>query len=347
MHRRRDHGGVIFVDLRDREGLLQVVFDPDRPEIFAERNASAANSSCRSKASCARDRRARSTTTCDRPDRGAGARTRRPEPLGDAAVPPRRARSTRSCASYRYLDLRREEHARKPAPAPPRHDGDAPLPRRRGFVDVETPMLTRATPEGARDYIVPSRTHPGKFFALPQSPQIFKQLLMMSGIRSLLSDRALLPRRGPARRSPAGVHAARHRDELRRRGRRHGDDGSAPCATCSRTCSISTCRSRSRACPTPRRCIATASDKPDLRIDLELVEVADLMDGVEFKVFAGAAATPRVASRRCVCPAATKADAQGDRRLHGLRRSLRRARSRLYQGERRRAEAAMACSRRF
>jgi aspartyl-tRNA synthetase len=82
---------------------------------------------------------------------------------------------------YRYLDLRRPEMTAAPAPAP-RSPARCALPRRHGFIDIETPMLTRTTPEGARDYLVPSRTHPGQFFALPQSPQLFKQLLMMSGI---------------------------------------------------------------------------------------------------------------------------------------------------------------------
>ena len=184
VHRRRDHGGVIFVDLRDREGLLQVVFDPDAAAVFAEaeRLRSECVIACRGHGAAA-SRRARPTRT-SRPAQVelARARDRGAEPLRAAAVPARRGRQARrSRLKYRYLDLRRDVMQQR---LRLRHavtramraylDGN-------GFVDIETPMLTKATPEGARDYLVPSRTQPGKFFALPQSPQIFKQLLMMAG----------------------------------------------------------------------------------------------------------------------------------------------------------------------
>ena len=182
VHRRRDHGGVIFVDLRDRDGLLQIVFDPDAAAVFAEagrvrgefvlevtglvrrRPAGTANAQL---ASGQVELLARELVVLNRA-----------EPLPFQLDEEVREEVR---LKYRYLDLRREvmqqrlllRHAVTRAIR-------AWLDAHR-FVDIETPMLTKATPEGARDYLVPSRTHPGKFFALPQSPQIFKQLLMISG----------------------------------------------------------------------------------------------------------------------------------------------------------------------
>src|SRR5882672_670409 len=142
VHRRRDHGGVIFVDLRDREGLLQIVFDPDAKQVFAEAE------------------RLRSEFVVH--VRGLV----RASPAGTANA---------NLASGQVEVIARElELLNRSEPLPFQLDEQV-------IVDLETPMLTKATPEGARDYLVPSRTHPGKFFALPQSPQIFKQLLMMSG----------------------------------------------------------------------------------------------------------------------------------------------------------------------
>src|SRR5688500_481786 len=182
VHRRRDHGGVIFVDLRDREGLLQVVFDPDDPQLFAEaerlrgefviqvtgrvreRPAGTANANL---ASGKVELLARALVTLNRAE---------PLPFQlDEHV------SEEVRLKYRYIDLRREDMSKrlrlrhKITRAMRQYLDDA------GFVDIETPVLTKATPEGARDYLVPSRTHAGKFFALPQSPQIFKQLLMVAG----------------------------------------------------------------------------------------------------------------------------------------------------------------------
>ena len=183
VHRRRDHGGVIFVDLRDREGLLQVVFDPDRAEIFAEAERIRGEYVLKVKG-----------LVRNRPEGLVNPKMRTGkvevlahelEVLNRAETPPfhhDEQANEELRLKYRYLDLRREDmlnnlRLRHQVTMAMREflDGD-------GFVDVETPMLTRATPEGARDYVVPSRTHPGKFFALPQSPQIFKQLLMMSGL---------------------------------------------------------------------------------------------------------------------------------------------------------------------
>ena len=183
VHRRRDHGGVIFVDLRDREGLLQVVFDPDRAEVFREAERLRNEFVVQREGQGARAPGGHGERQSRHPARWSCWRAElellnRSEPLPfqlDEQV------SEEVRLKYRYLDLRRR--------------GDEQRLRLRhritramrgyldahGFIDLETPMLTKATPEGARDYLVPSRTHPGKFFALPQSPQIFKQLLMIAG----------------------------------------------------------------------------------------------------------------------------------------------------------------------
>ncbi|HET7756854.1 MAG TPA: amino acid--tRNA ligase-related protein, partial [Steroidobacteraceae bacterium] len=183
VHRRRDHGGVIFVDLRDREGLLQIVFDPELAAVFAEaerlRNEYVVRVTGR-----VRERPAGTAN----PHLASGrvellARElellNRSEPLPfqlDEQV------SEEVRLRYRYLDLRREVMSerlrlRHRLTRSMRGYLDA-----HGFVDLETPMLTKATPEGARDYLVPSRVHPGYFYALPQSPQQLKQLLMVAGI---------------------------------------------------------------------------------------------------------------------------------------------------------------------
>jgi aspartyl-tRNA synthetase len=300
VHRRRDHGGVIFVDLRDREGLVQVVCNPDAAEVFAnaeklrnefvvrvegkvrERPPGTVNSNL---ASGRVEIVADSVEIINRAD---------PLPFQlDEQV------SEEVRLRYRYLDLRREVMTTR---LRQRHaitrsmrsflDGH-------GFIDIETPMLTKATPEGARDYLVPSRTHPGKFFALPQSPQIFKQLLMVAGferyyqIVRCFRDEDLRADRQPEFTQLdietsflSQQQITELMEELVRTLFREVMQQELPR-------------------PFPRMSYAEAmrrygSDKPDLRIALELVDVADLVANCDFKVFAGPAKDPagRVAALR-------------------------------------------------
>jgi aspartyl-tRNA synthetase len=289
VHRRRDHGGVIFLDLRDREGLLQVVFDPDRADIFAEAERIRGEFVLAVKGKV----RERPEGTIN-PNMVTGhveVLAQELEVLNRAETPPfhhDEQANEELRLKYRYLDLRREDML-----------GNLRLRHRvtramreyldnAGFVDVETPMLTRATPEGARDYIVPSRTHPGKFFALPQSPQLFKQLLMMSGLdRYYQIVRCFRDEDLRADRQPEFTQldiemsfvneeiVTGEMESLMRHVFKVVLDVELPD-------------------PFPRMSYAEAmqrfgSDKPDLRIDLELIEVADLVADVEFKVFAGPA----------------------------------------------------------
>ena len=292
VHRRRDHGGVIFIDLRDREGLLQVVFDPDRPEIFAEAERIRGEYVLAVKGKV----RERPEGTIN-PTMATGhveVLAHELEVLNRSETPPfhhDEHANEELRLTYRYLDLRREEmlgnlRLRHKVTKAMRDflDGD-------GFVDIETPMLTRATPEGARDYIVPSRTHPGKFFALPQSPQIFKQLLMMSGFdRYYQIVRCFRDEDLRADRQPEFTQLDVEMsfvDEAEVTGRMEALVRYI----------FKTVLDVDLPDPFPRMSYAEAmqrfgSDKPDLRIDLELVEVADLMDSVEFKVFAGPAGDP-------------------------------------------------------
>ena len=292
VHRRRDHGGVIFIDLRDREGLLQVVFDPDRPEIFAQAERIRSEYVLKVKGLV----RPRPDGTVN-PNMRTGqveVLAHELEILNKSETPPfhhDEQANEEIRLKYRYIDLRRENMLgnlmlRHKVTMAMRNylDGN-------GFVDVETPMLTRATPEGARDYIVPSRTHPGKFFALPQSPQIFKQLLMMSGldryyqIVRCFRDEDLRADRQPEFTQLDIEMSFVDEDEVTgamegmiRHLFREAMGIELPETF-------------------PRMTYADAihrygSDKPDLRIDLELIEVADLMSSVEFKVFAGPASDP-------------------------------------------------------
>ena len=300
VHRRRDHGGIIFVDLRDREGLLQVVFDPDAAEVFREAERLRNEFVIRVKGRV----RERPTGTVN--TNLASGRVEllaaelellnRSEPLPfqlDEQV------GEEVRLRYRYLDLRREVMSQR---LRLRHritramrsflDGH-------GFIDLETPMLTKATPEGARDYLVPSRTHPGKFFALPQSPQIFKQLLMIAGFdRYYQIVRCFRDEDLRADRQPEFTQLDIETSfltqgqimELMEALARHF---------------FKDVLGEALPDPFPRMTFAEAmrrfgSDKPDLRIALELADVADLVRDCDFKVFAGPAKDPkgRVAALR-------------------------------------------------
>lgn len=288
VHRRRDLGGMIFIDLRDREGIVQVFFDPDHQEAF-EQAAELRNEFCIQV----------SGTVRARPDsqKNREMATGAVEVFGQSLAIINRAEplpldfnqtnTEENRLKYRYLDLRRPEMAlrlktRAKVTAFVRRFMDE-----HGFLDIETPMLTKATPEGARDYLVPSRVHKGKFYALPQSPQLFKQLLMMSGfdryyqIVKCFRDEDLRADRQPEFTQidveTSFMRAEQVRAVMEQLARslwkemKGIDLGTFPVMTFAEAM---------------RR---YGSDKPDLRNPLELVDIADLVKQVEFKVFSGPA----------------------------------------------------------
>lgn len=295
VHRRRDHGGVIFIDLRDREGLVQVVYDPDLPEVFAlaeqVRNEFVLRVRGRVRP------RPEGTVNPDLPTGEIEVLGLELEVLNRSETPPFQLDEHEKAAEeirlrYRYIDLRRPEMLQKI-----RTRAEATRILRRflddqGFLDIETPMLTKATPEGARDYLVPSRTHPGQFFALPQSPQLFKQLLMMAGMdRYYQIVRCFRDEDLRADRQPEFTQLDIETAFL-------DEDGIMQlCEEMIRQLYLEILGERLPA-PFPRMSYDEAmarygSDRPDLRVSLELVDLGDLMASVEFKVFAGPAKDPR------------------------------------------------------
>jgi aspartyl-tRNA synthetase len=289
VHRRRDHGGVIFVDVRDREGLLQVVFNPELAPVFQEaerlRNEFVVRVTGVVRARPAGTVNAHLATGRVELVARALEVLNRSEPLPfqlDETV------GEEVRLRYRYLDLRREVmnqrlRLRHQITRAMRSFLDA-----HGFVDIETPMLTKATPEGARDYLVPSRTHAGKFFALPQSPQIFKQLLMIAGFdRYYQIVRCFRDEDLRADRQPEFTQLDVETSFLAQ------DDIMALMEALVRHFFRAVLGSELPE-PFPRMTYAEAlrrygSDKPDLRNPLELVDVADLVKDCDFKVFAGPA----------------------------------------------------------
>ena len=300
-HRRRDHGGVIFIDLRDREGLAQVVCDPDRAEAFA--TADRARNEFVLRVTGKVRRRPEGTVNPNLRSGEIEVLAHEVEILNPSVTPPfqldEENLSEQVRLQYRVLDLRREQmqknlRLRYKVTMAVRKALDA-----LGFIDIETPMLTRSTPEGARDYLVPSRVHPGEFFALPQSPQIFKQLLMVAGfdryyqIVRCFRDEDLRADRQPEFTQIDIETSFLGEDEIRAMMEKMIR------AMFKETLDIDLPD------PFPRMTWAEAmgrfgSDKPDLRVPLEITELTDAMKAVEFKVFRGAAdmAGGRVAALR-------------------------------------------------
>ncbi|AJI94617.1 aspartate--tRNA ligase [Yersinia ruckeri] len=299
VNRRRDLGGLIFIDMRDRDGIVQVFFDPDHKAAY-EQASELRNEFCIQIIGTVR---ARPESQINK-DMSTGEVEifahslniiNRSEPL---PLDSNQTNSEEQRLKYRYLDLRRPEMADRLKTRAKITSFVRRFMDDNGFLDIETPMLTKATPEGARDYLVPSRVHKGKFYALPQSPQLFKQLLMMSGfdryyqIVKCFRDEDLRADRQPEFTQidveTSFMTADQVREVMERMVRqlwqttKGVDLGDFPIMTFAEAM---------------RR---YGSDKPDLRNPLELVDVADLVRDVEFKVFAGPANDPngRVAAIR-------------------------------------------------
>jgi len=290
VNRRRDHGGVIFIDLRDRTGIVQVVFDPDRADIFLA--AEQLRNEYVIKVTAKVRPRPEGTVNSDLSTGEIEVLATALEVLNKSDTPPFQLDDTdvneESRLRYRYIDLRRPEmqarmQTRVQVTRALRNYLDD-----NGFLDIETPMLTKATPEGARDYLVPSRTHPGSFFALPQSPQLFKQLLMMSGFdRYYQVVRCFRDEDLRADRQPEFTQLDIETSFL-------GQEDIISMMEGMMRQVFQQSMGISLEAPFPRMSYADAmhrygSDKPDLRIPLELIDITDLMTSVEFKVFSGPA----------------------------------------------------------
>lgn len=290
VNKRRDHGGVIFVDLRDHHGLVQVVFDPDREEIFSMAEQ-VRNEFVLQVTGKVRHRPA-GTINDDMPTGQIEVLATDLKVLNKSETPPFQLDDSdvheENRLKYRYIDLRRPEMQKR------MRMRSAVISRLRrylddqAFIEVDTPILTRATPEGARDYLVPSRTHGGNFFALPQSPQLFKQILMMGGmdryyqIARCFRDEDLRADRQPEfSQLDIEMSFVEENDIMELMEAMITDLFLKELEVALPT-------------PFPRMTFEEAmfrfgSDKPDMRIDLEFVELSDVMANVDFKVFAGPA----------------------------------------------------------
>lgn len=301
VHRRRDHGGVIFLDLRDREGIAQVVFDPDTVESFAIAEGVRSEFVLEVKGKVRL--RPEGTINQDMATGKIEVLGKEINILNAAKTPPMQLDEYSDVGEdvrlhYRYVDLRRPEMLERLRFRSKVVNTVRNFMDEHGFLDIETPLLTKATPEGARDYLVPSRTHPSRFFALPQSPQLFKQILMASGmdryyqIAKCFRDEDLRADRQPEFTQIDVETSFMDEDEIMEimeRLIRHVfqthmdiDLGEFP------------------RLPYAEAMTRYGSDKPDLRIDMELQDIAELMKGVDFKVFSGPANDPscRVAALR-------------------------------------------------
>ena len=290
-HRRRDHGGVIFVDLRDREGLVQVVCDPDRPEMFKTAEG-VRNEFCLKITGLVRARPA-GTENANLVSGKVEVLCHTLEVLNPSVTPPFQldddnlSETTR--LTHRVLDLRRPAMQKN---LMLRYKVAMEVRKfldENGFIDVETPMLTKSTPEGARDYLVPSRVHDGHFFALPQSPQLFKQLLMVAGydryyqITKCFRDEDLRADRQPEFTQIDIETSFLGEEEIRSmfegmirhvfRKTMNVELGDYPVM------------------PYSEAMFRFGSDKPDLRVKLEFTELTDVMGTVDFKVFSTPATT--------------------------------------------------------
>ena len=291
--RRRDHGGVIFLDLRDREGIVQVVFDSDAGEFFNLADSVRSEYVLKVTGKV----RARSEATVN-PNMGTGEIEiygTELEILNTAQTPPFQLDEFVTVGEdvrlkYRYMDLRRNEMQNSLRFRSKITSSIRNYLVDDGFLDIETPIMTRATPEGARDYLIPSRTHPGQFFAMPQSPQLFKQMLMVAGfdryyqIAKCFRDEDLRADRQPEF-TQIDIEAS------------FIDEEDIMSTTEAMVSGLFAEHMDVEFSSFPRMTYAEAmqrygSDKPDLRIPLELVEIKDLLKDIEFKVFAGPANDP-------------------------------------------------------
>ena len=293
VHRRRDHGGVIFLDLRDRQGLLQVVVDPDTKDAFA--TADRARSEWVMQITGLVRARPEGTVNADMPTGEIEVLGREVRVLNTADTPPFQLDEHAKVGEevrlkHRYMDLRRPEMLENLMLRSRVTTFVRNFLAGHGFVDTETPVLTRATPEGARDYLVPSRVHKGEFFALPQSPQLFKQLLMVAGLdRYFQIAKCFRDEDLRADRQPEFTQIDLEMS--------FADEEAVMSLTESMIRELFQAEMGVDLGAFPRMPYAEAmarfgSDKPDLRIPLELIDIKDLMAEVDFKVFSGPANDP-------------------------------------------------------